>query len=58
MRQTAVSDFHCGAGCVIGDIISEFSLFALASLANRCMQSTPATYYSPGYLGSRFNTSR
>jgi hypothetical protein len=28
-RQTAVSDSHCGAGCVIGDIISEFSLFAL-----------------------------
>jgi hypothetical protein len=28
-RQTAVSDSHCGAGCVIGDIIAEFSLFAL-----------------------------
>ena len=28
-RQTAVSDSHCGAGCVIGDIISEFSVFAL-----------------------------
>lgn len=28
-RQTAVSDSHCGAGCVIGDVISEFSLFAL-----------------------------
>lgn len=28
-RQTAVSDTHCGAGCVIGDIIAEFSLFAL-----------------------------
>jgi hypothetical protein len=28
-RQTAVSDTHCGAGCVIGDVISEFSLFAL-----------------------------
>lgn len=28
-RQIAVSDSHCGAGCVIGDIISEFSLFAL-----------------------------
>jgi len=28
-RQTAVSDSHCGAGCVIGDIISEFGLFAL-----------------------------
>jgi len=27
-RQTAVSDSHCGAGCVIGDIIAEFSLFA------------------------------
>lgn len=27
-RQTAVSDTHCGAGCVIGDIIAEFSLFA------------------------------
>lgn len=28
-RQIAVSDSHCGAGCVIGDIIAEFSLFAL-----------------------------
>ena len=28
-RQIAVSDTHCGAGCVIGDVISEFSLFAL-----------------------------
>ncbi len=28
-RQIAVSDSHCGAGCVIGDVISEFSLFAL-----------------------------
>jgi hypothetical protein len=28
-RQVAVSDTHCGAGCVIGDIIAEYSLFAL-----------------------------
>jgi hypothetical protein len=28
-RQTAVSDSHCGAGCVIGDVVSEFSLFSL-----------------------------
>jgi hypothetical protein len=28
-RQTAVSDTHCGAGCVIGDVIAELSLFAL-----------------------------
>lgn len=28
-RQIAVSDSHCGSGCVIGDIIAEFSLFAL-----------------------------
>jgi hypothetical protein len=28
-QQTAVSDTHCGAGCVIGDVIAEFSLFAL-----------------------------
>lgn len=28
-RQTAVSDSHCGAGCVIGDMISEFTVFAL-----------------------------
>jgi hypothetical protein len=28
-RQVAVSDTHCGAGCVIGDIIAEFSLFGL-----------------------------
>ena len=28
-RQIAVSDSHCGAGCVIGDLIAEFSLFAL-----------------------------
>jgi hypothetical protein len=28
-RQIAVSDTHCGAGCVIGDIVAEFGLFAL-----------------------------
>ena len=28
-RQTAVSDTHCGAACVTGDVIAEFSLFAL-----------------------------
>src|SRR6266481_692018 len=28
-RQTAVSDTHCGADCVIVDVIAEFSLFAL-----------------------------
>jgi hypothetical protein len=28
-QQTAVSDTHCGAGCVIGDVVAEFSLFAL-----------------------------
>jgi hypothetical protein len=27
--EAAISDFHCGAGCVLGDIIAEFSLFAL-----------------------------
>jgi len=27
-RQTAVATSHCGAGCTIGDIIAEFSLFA------------------------------
>ena len=28
-RQIAVADTHCGAGCVVGDVIAEFSLFAL-----------------------------
>ncbi len=28
-RQTLVSDTHCGAGCTLGDVIAEFSLFAL-----------------------------
>jgi hypothetical protein len=28
-RQTAISDTHRGAGCVIGDVIAEFGLFAL-----------------------------
>lgn len=27
--QAAISDLHCGAGCTLGDIIAEFSLFAL-----------------------------
>jgi hypothetical protein len=30
-RQTAVATSHCGAGCTIGDIIAEFSLFALGA---------------------------
>lgn len=28
-EQTAVSDSHCGAGCSLGDIIAEFSIFGL-----------------------------
>ena len=28
-QQTAVATSHCGAGCTIGDIIAEFSLFGL-----------------------------
>ncbi|MBS1821295.1 MAG: DUF4396 domain-containing protein [Acidobacteria bacterium] len=28
-HQTAVSDSHCGAGCTLGDIIAEFSIFGL-----------------------------
>lgn len=36
--QVAISDSHCGAGCVLGDIIAEFSLFALAwTLAGRTL---------------------
>lgn len=27
--QAAISDSHCGAGCSLGDILAEFSLFAL-----------------------------
>jgi hypothetical protein len=27
--QAAISDSHCGAGCVLGDIVAEFTLFAL-----------------------------
>jgi hypothetical protein len=27
--QAAISDSHCGAGCTLGDIIAEFSLFGL-----------------------------
>ena len=30
-QQTAVATSHCGAGCTIGDIIAEFSLFALGA---------------------------
>ena len=30
-RQTLVSDTHCGAGCTLGDIIAEFSLFESVS---------------------------
>lgn len=29
ITQTAISDSHCGAGCTLGDIISEFSIFGL-----------------------------
>ena len=28
-QQTAVAATHCGAGCVLGDIIAEFSIFGL-----------------------------
>ncbi len=30
-QQTAVATSHCGAGCTVGDIIAEFSLFALGA---------------------------
>jgi len=30
-RQTAVATSHCGAGCTVGDIIAEFSLFAFGA---------------------------
>jgi len=29
IAQAAISDSYCGAGCTLGDIIAEFSLFAL-----------------------------
>lgn len=29
MTQTAISDSHCGAGCTLGDIVSEFSIFGV-----------------------------
>lgn len=29
--QTALSDSHCGAGCVLGDIVTEFTVFALGA---------------------------
>lgn len=29
IAQTAISDSPCGAGCTLGDIISEFSIFGL-----------------------------
>lgn len=29
VAQTSISDSHCGAGCTLGDIIAEFSLFGL-----------------------------
>lgn len=28
-QQTAVADTHCGAGCVLGDVIAEYSIFGL-----------------------------
>lgn len=29
LTQVAISDLHCGAGCVVGDIVAEFGLFTL-----------------------------
>ncbi len=29
-RQTALASSHCGAGCVLSDIVAEFAVFALA----------------------------
>jgi hypothetical protein len=55
-RQTAVSDTHCGAGCVIGDVIAEFSLFAFGLLsANR--RTSPARSSCP-FLAGRLATER
>ncbi len=55
-QQTAVATSHCGAGCTIGDIIAEFSLFALGAtlLGSPLYASFAADLFLAWLLGVAF----
>ncbi len=57
MMATEVS--HCGSGCVLGDVISEFAVFGLAlTIAGATWgQNTSATTCSPSRSASSSSTS-
>jgi hypothetical protein len=48
-QQTAVSDTHCGAGCVIGDIIAFDCSHRISKVAGSCVRSPPG----PEFLSAR-----
>jgi hypothetical protein len=55
-QQTAVATSHCGAGCTLGDIIAEFSLFALGAtlLGSLLYASFAADLFLAWLLGIAF----
>ena len=55
-QQTAVVTSHCGAGCTIGDIIAEFSLYALGAtlLGSALYASFAADLFLAWLLGIAF----
>ena len=55
-QQTAVATSHCGAGCTLGDIIAEFSLFAFGAtlLGSPLYASFAADLFLAWLLGIAF----
>ena len=55
-QQTAVATSHCGAGCTIGDIIAEFSLYTLGAtlLGSALYASFAADLFLAWLLGIAF----
>jgi Domain of unknown function (DUF4396) len=55
-RQTAIATSHCGAGCTLGDIIAEFTLFGLSLtlFGSRLYASFAADLFLAWLLGIAF----
>ncbi len=58
-KQTALSDSHCGAGCTLADIVTEFTVFGVGAtwLGKELYASYLWTSSPHGRWGSPFSTS-
>jgi hypothetical protein len=57
-NQVAVATSHCGAGCTIADVLTEFTLLGWAShfLVQSCGPALHRTSRLRGFLASSFST--